>query len=63
MTFVINSQNMLTTAKQTVGFGLEGAVIDRFRLRDLTIGPLPDLFRGSKTDLDRFKSNIILHNN
>ena len=39
-------------AEQAVALRLEGAVVDRFRLRDLAVRPRPDLIRRRDTDLD-----------
>src|SRR5690606_7676835 len=40
-------------AEQAVALGLEGTVIDGFRLLDLAIGPGTNFFRGSQRNLDR----------
>ena len=50
------AKNALT--KQAVTLGLQGAVIDCFRLLDLAIGPFADLIRRCKTDFDGFKGDI-----
>ena len=47
------SENPL--AVKSVHLRLQGPVVDRFRLGDLTVGPASDLFRGSKSDLQGFK--------
>src|SRR6478672_9359701 len=39
-------------AEQAVLLGLQGAVVDRLRLGDLTVAPATDLLRGSEGDLD-----------
>ena len=44
------SENAL--AVQAVPLGLEGTVVDGFRLGDLPVGPGKNLLRGSHTDLD-----------
>jgi hypothetical protein len=37
-------------AEESVLLGLEGAVVDRLGLLDLTVGPLADVLRGGQTD-------------
>src|SRR3546814_14114744 len=39
-------------AEQAVPLRLEGAVVDRLRLLDLAVGPAPDAFWRSQSDLD-----------
>jgi hypothetical protein len=40
-------------AEEPVLLGLERAVVDRLRLRDLAGGPIPNLLRRRETDADR----------
>ena len=47
-----------TLAKQAVALRLQGAVVDCFRLFDLTVGPFADLFGRCQTDFDGFKGDI-----
>src|SRR3546814_15687110 len=42
-------------AEQAVPLRLEGAVVDRLRLLDLAVGPAPDAFWRSQSDLDLVK--------
>ena len=42
-------------AKQAVTLGLEGTIVDRFRLFDLAIGPGANLGRRGQPDPDRVK--------
>ena len=42
-------------AEKPITLGLEGTVVNGFRLLDLTIGPRTDHFRGSETDTDCIK--------
>ena len=42
-------------AEQTVLFGFQCAIVDRFGLLDLAVRPFKDLFRGSQTDLKSIK--------
>ena len=39
-------------AEETVALRLEGAVVDRLRLRDFAVRPRPDLLRRREADLD-----------
>src|SRR5262249_12268378 len=40
-------------AEEAVALGLEGSVVDRLRLLDLAVRPLPDLLRRRQRDADR----------
>ena len=53
------SENPLT--EQTVPFGLECSVVDRLRLCYLASGPLTNLLRGRKSDLDRIKRHRLIN--
>ena len=46
-------------AEQAVSLGLQSAVVNRFRLLDLTIGPFLDLLRRSHADLNGIKGNVV----
>ena len=50
-----------TLAEQAVPFGLQRAVVDGLGLFHLAVGPLQDLLRGSKADLQRVKISKIEH--
>ena len=47
------SENLFT--EETVGFCLQGSVIDGFRLRHFPVRPFKDLFRRSDTDFHGIK--------
>ena len=50
------SENPL--AVQSVPFGLQGTVVDGFRLLDLAVRPLPDHLRGRNTNFNGIKGGI-----
>jgi len=52
------SKNAL--AVQAVALRLQGAVVNSFRLLDLTVAPVADLLGRSKADLDRIE-NVVFH--
>src|SRR5207247_8006631 len=45
-------------AEQAVLLGLERAVVDRLRLRDLAVGPAPDHVRRSQADADLVEADL-----
>ncbi len=47
------SENLFT--EETVGFRLQGSVVDGFRLGDFAMGPFKDLFRRGDTDFHGIK--------
>src|SRR3546814_8045450 len=53
--FIVLDRAKDARAEQAVPLRLEGAVVDRLRLLDLAVGPAPDAFWRSQSDLDLVK--------
>ncbi len=47
-------------AEQAVALGLEGTVVDRFRLLDLAVAPAQDLVRAGQRDLDAIEHGLFV---